>query len=148
VIATLIFGVIPLSLKTKSFSLVGLSILFNLIYFKPKVIEGENKAISELVPWLESEKIADNHILNTNSMVNFFWDKTQYDFPNGYSGISEETINEAPVGSYIFWESHYTKRRSGLDYQYFQNKPDQFQLIKQVVSDDQRFVMLIFQKKA
>jgi hypothetical protein len=147
-IATLVFGFLPLSLKTKSFLLVGLSVLFNLIYFKPKVIEGENKAISELVPWLESENIADNHILNTNAMVNFFWDKTQFDFPNGYARISEETVKEAPVGSYIFWESHYTKRTSGLDYQYFQNKPEQFQLIRQVVSDDQRFVMLIFQKKA
>lgn len=148
VLGTLILLVLPFTLKVKSYLLLGLALLLNVLYFKPKVIEGENKAIKELIPWLKESNIDDNYILNANPMLNFFWDKTEYDFPNGYAKINEENIQTAPTGTYIFWESHYTKRTSGLDYQYFQEKPDQFQLIRQVVSEDKRFVMLIYQKKA
>lgn len=138
----------PLS-KSKGYWLIlVLGILFNLMYIRPKVMVGENKALRSFIPWTKSNNLLDKPILYSNNMLLYFLDKTRGQFKHGAQLINKDRVEEAEVGTYVIWDSHYTKRESGLDYKYFQEQPNKYKLIKQLVSDDKRFVLLIFEKIA
>jgi hypothetical protein len=143
--------------KSKNLLLGGLFVLttaFNLVYLKPLQIDtdGENYAVREFVNgWAKENKIDKKPIYATNAMINFYWDKNDYEFGNGYYKISEENVEAAPVGSYMIWDSHYTKRRFQLDYDYFAKKPQEYKLVNQTYvinkKNNQKATLLLVFKK-
>ncbi len=145
--ATVLLALLPLSRGPLAAGIIGLTLLFNYIYLKPIKMVGEDAKMKEIAAWVENERIDDNPIYHSNLMLNVFMDKNEHEFENGiYVFKSAEELEAAPVGSHIFWDSHYSKRYSQLEYTYFQTRPDLYQIVKQEQSDDKRYAILIFKK--
>ncbi len=145
--ATIVLAMLPLSRGPLAAGIVGLTLLFNYIYLKPIKMVGEDAKMKEIAAWVEKENIDDNPIYHSNLMLNVFMDKNEHEFEKGIHIFkSAEELENAPVGSHIFWDTHYSKRYSELDYTYFQTKPDLYQVVKQEQSDNKRYAILIFKK--
>jgi len=140
-------AMLPISRGPLVVSIAALSVLFNYLYLKPIKMVGEDAKMKEIAAWVKQEKIEDNPIYYSNKMLNVFMDKNPHDLKNGmYIYKTAEELEAAPVGSHIFWDTHYSQRLSKLEYTYFQTRPDLYQIIKQEQSDDKRYAILIFKK--
>lgn len=147
VAVTILLAMLPLSKGQLVAGMAILTIAANYFYLKPIIMHGEDAKMKEIAAWVKQENIDDFPIYHSNLMLNVFMDKNEYEFEKGIHIFkSAEEIESAEVGSYIFWDTHYSKRYSDLEYTYFQGKSDMFQVIKQEQSDDKRFAILIFKK--
>jgi len=144
---TIILTMLPLSRGPLVASILTFTVIFNYLYLKPIKMVGEDAKMKEIAAWVEKENIDNNPIYHSNPMLNVFLNKNDYEFENGMSTYrNAQDVEKAPIGSHIFWDTHYSKRKSNLDYTYFQNKPDMYQLIKQEQSDNKRYAILMFKK--
>jgi hypothetical protein len=126
------------------------SIGFALIVVQPLRLSTEDTQIKEAAHWAQQNQIESQHVLVNHSVFFYFYGKSAGRFSNGSVSIDSQTIAQAPVGSYILWDSHYSYRPEwnpkAVQYNYFLNKPAQFKLLKEFISVDRRFAMLCFQK--
>lgn len=145
--ATIVLAMLPLSRGPLAIGLVALTVIFNYLYLKPIKMVGEDAKMKEIAAWVAQENIEANPIYYSNKMLNVFMDKNAHELKNGmYIFKTEQELETAPVGSHIFWDTHYSKRTSNIDYTYFQTRPDLYQLVKQEQSDNKRYAILIFKK--
>lgn len=131
-----------------SFLLIG-GIGYTLYAEKPRELDTEAATVKQAAEWYltlsdetQSRPLYCNHVL-----FRYFADIDIND-RNRDRSMFIETLEKAPVGSIVVWDSHYGKSQFGGDVpmEWFQDKP-QYELLKQFVSPDQRFGMLVFEKK-
>jgi hypothetical protein len=88
-----------------------------------------------------------NHIL-----FKYFYDKKKHNVYDKQIYSDSLSLQTAPVGSIILWESHYSYRpklnKNTVTADYFQRRPNQYTLIQSRISTDQRFQALVFEKTA
>jgi hypothetical protein len=131
---------------------VGLLLLASIGYTlkaeKPRLLEPEGAAMKEVAAWYTSQPadfqkrpLYGNHVL-----LKYFADIDIND-KNRDQSMQLSTLAKAPAGSVVIWDSHYGNSQFGGDVpqQFFENNQD-YKFLKQVVSSDQRFGALVFEK--
>ena len=128
------------------------SIGFALIVVQPLLLSAEDAQIKEVASWAQQNQVESQHVLVNHSVFFYFYGKSAGRFSNGSVSIDSQTVAQAPVGSYILWDTHYSYcpewNPKAVQYDFFLNKPAQFKLMKEFISVDRRFAMLCFQKIA
>ena len=86
-----------------------------------------------------------------HTLFYYFTGKVSQEFKNGNGTlITQETIAEAKPGTVIFWDSHYSYRPNlrptSVPYTYFTERPNEFKVLGQFISPDQRFGVFVFEK--
>lgn len=88
-----------------------------------------------------------NHVL-----FKYFYDKKKHNIYDKQVYSDSLSLQTAPVGSIILWESHYGYRpklnKNTVTADYFQRRPQQYVLLQNRISTDQRFQAIVFEKIA
>jgi Ca2+/Na+ antiporter len=88
-----------------------------------------------------------NHVL-----FKYFYDKKKHGIYKNQFFVDSLTMQTAPVGSIIIWESHYSYRpklnKNAITTDYFQRRPHQYNLLQNRISTDNRFQVVLFEKTA
>lgn len=152
-IVLLSISLVFIKLSPKSFviSLLGIALVSVFLTIRPFHKSPEDEVVYNFVEWAKDRKLEDNHLLMNHTLIYYYYGKVEREFANGAEHIMQETVDDAPIGSIIVWDSHYSYRpklRDGqLLYSYFLEKPDQFkQLVKPIITPDQRFGIFVFEK--
>jgi hypothetical protein len=126
------------------------------IYFvEPKQLSPENISVKETAEFLDSMPDKDSRLKLTNHSFIRFYSSSFKNNPQAFKFINSKTLNEAPKGSYIIWETHYGMREKmagddGLMWDVpvttFQDTT-KYKLIKAFTSSDKRFEAYIIEKQ-
>ncbi|MEE9439983.1 MAG: hypothetical protein V3V14_13330 [Saprospiraceae bacterium] len=135
-------------------SILNLSFAANTINMTP-----EEKTIGKAAKWYKQElnsngqgKIIskEDHIYFNHIGFTYFTEKTRFDFPGDGKTVTTEVLADAPVGSIIFWDSHYSYRpklrSNSIQESYYMERPNNFKKIKEWKSTDNQFKMIAFKK--
>lgn len=154
VIASLFLMILPLKLKQ---DLIGLSVVaffIVLVTVRPIKLSEEDKACKNLAKWYEQYELAKGEppqLFVHHEMFYYYLGRTPYDFQTKPKAIEEKFLKDAPKGSLIIWDSHYSyrpkMRAESLMYNYFTEKPNEYETLNQIVAADQSFGILVFEKK-
>jgi hypothetical protein len=128
------------------------AIVFAFIVVKPLRMSAEDMQIKASAEWAKTQHIENTPVLANHDLFFYFYGKSGNRFAHGSASIDSETVTKAPVGSYIFWDSHYSFRPEWnpkmVQYDYFLSRPAQFKVVREFVTPDRRFGLLVFQKIA
>jgi hypothetical protein len=137
---------------TTAFTIIAL--LFALFSVRPFKASPEDITMETVTNSIIAKGYTDKEIpIYTNHVLfKYFFDKKKrhtYDKQIYSDSLSLQT---APVGSIILWESHYGYRPklnpNTVNPSYFQRRPNQYTLLQNRISTDQRFQALVFEKIA
>ncbi|MFI5142379.1 MAG: hypothetical protein ACHQII_08490, partial [Bacteroidia bacterium] len=137
---------------TTSFTIIALlSVLFSVRPFKstPEDVAMETVTNSIIAKGYTDKgtPVYTNHIL-----FKYFYDKKKHNVYDKQVYSDSLSLQTAPVGSIILWESHYGYRpklnKNTVNPDYFQRRPQQYTLLQSRISSDQRFQALVFEKIA
>ncbi len=145
---------LPLKPSQDLIGLSAIAVVFVLLTVRPFKLSDEDKTCKLLARWYENHVSAKGEppqLFVHHEMFYYFLGKTPYDFKSKPKAIEEKFLKDAPKGSLIIWDSHYSyrpkMRPESLMYEYFSEKPTQYELMNQLVADDQSFGVLIFERK-
>ncbi|MBS1647856.1 MAG: hypothetical protein JST67_10995 [Bacteroidetes bacterium] len=86
-----------------------------------------------------------NHVL-----FKYFYDKKKNGVYKNQFFIDSLTMEKAPVGSVVIWESHYGYRpklnKNAINTDYFERRPQQYSLLQSRISTDNRFQVVVLEK--
>jgi hypothetical protein len=152
VVGGLLVLAVPMTLRQRALGMAALMAVMALVTVKPIRRSDEDKACRRMVEWYKvyEKNLGQRPLLLHHDMFFYFLGRTRYEFTPLPQHINEENLAKAPKGALILWDSHYSYRpelRPGsLTYEYFTQRPQQYRLIEQVISDDQTFGFIIFEK--
>jgi hypothetical protein len=153
IIFVLLFGAVLIWAPKKwVFPALGLIQIFYLgISVKPYQRSEEDKSVKQVVDWAQKQGLFNKPTMTQHTLFYYFTGKVQQELgPKNFNNIIQETVEEAPKGTIIFWDSHYSYRPklrpTSLPHTYFLEKPDAFKALGQFLSKDQRFGVLVFEK--
>ena len=131
-------------------AVIFLAILQMVLVIRPKELkDDENAAQKEIVEWCKDQQLETKYpILSSLALFNYFYDKNPWEFPKGQEPVSAETINKAPVGTIIIWDTHYASKYGKVEIGFFNANPNKFKLLKELVSNNMDIQILVFQKMA
>lgn len=144
----------PGGLQTLGILLIILSAAY--IYFvEPKQLSPENISVKETAEFLETLPEKDNRLKLTNHSFVRFYSPSYKNNPKAFGFINSKTLNEAPKGTYVIWETHYGMREkmAGDDGLFWDVPATTFQdttkykLLKVFTSTDRRFESYIIEKQ-
>lgn len=124
-------------------SLVGTA---KTLHFTP-----EDLTIKQVAQWGKSVQIENYNILLNHSLFYYWYGKASYQFANGAGSIDSNSVQNAQPKTMILWDSHYSYRPElnpkSVPLDFFRNRPEQYKLVNQFISTDQRFGLVVFQKQ-
>ncbi len=129
--------------------LLVLSVGYTLYAEKPRLLDTEAQTMKDLAAWytaqppdVQNKALYCNHVL-----FRYFADIDINDKARDHS-MQLATLEKAPPGAIVIWDSHYGNSQFGGDvpYEFFQNNPA-YEMIHQAISADRRFGALVFKKK-
>jgi hypothetical protein len=121
--------VIPAPARTTYYLLLIMAGGFMLKMIRPIKLMGENVAMKEVYKWSKENKIDEHrHILCSLPLYNYFYDKRNDQFAKGKEDLNETTLKNAPVGTYVFWDTHYATKYGNVPKEAFTT--DKYKLIK------------------
>ncbi|MCX7834165.1 MAG: glycosyltransferase family 39 protein [Ignavibacteria bacterium] len=139
------------------------SIVYLVIDFKPKQLSQENLTMKKCAEYISEINIPDTSKIFTNHFLTRFFYKNYKNNPEKFYPIwskrytNKDTtllfIENAPAGSIIVWEPHYSYRiynkdTVGIEEKIILSDTIQFKLLQQIVAPDKKsFYSYIFQKK-
>jgi hypothetical protein len=137
---------------TTAFAVIAL--LFALFSVRPFKQSPEDNTMETITNSIIAKGYTDkgmpvytNHIL-----FKYFYDKKKHNVYDKQVYSDSLSLQTAPVGSIILWESHYGYRpklnKNTVNADYFQRRPKQYTLLQNRISTDQRFQALVFEKIA
>jgi hypothetical protein len=154
VLASLFLMILPLKLQQDTIGLGVVALFVVLVTVRPIKLSEEDKACKQLATWYEEYELAKGEppqLFVHHEMFYYYLERTPYDFKVKPKPIEEEFLKNAPTGSLIIWDSHYSyrpkMRPNSLTYEYFEKKPQQYVGMNQIVADDQSFGVVIYEKK-
>lgn len=131
------------------FLLLTILLMFGFTFYseKPKEQSPENSIVKQVADFYESNYKNAPEVLYDHSLVLFYGnisgqEKTKFKI------LNIKSLDEAPKGSLILWDSHYSFRpeyKNDTKLENLQNNPN-FKLVNQFVSTDKRFAVYIFEK--
>jgi hypothetical protein len=152
------FVVLPLKHAQKIMS-VGLLAGFTLlITVKFIPVSEEDKTMQDMAKWYEANEanFKDRKLYNKHNMLYYYLERTPEDFAQKIGQIRRDSLEAAPSGSIILWESHYSyrpelmpeaERDQATTYKYFTEQPNKYKLLRQFRAKDNTFAALVFEKK-
>lgn len=145
---------IPLKQTQKQWAFTGLLVLSALITVRPIKLSGEDAACRRLAEWYAAYEKNNGEppaLYLHHDMFYYYLGRTRYEFKTRPQFITAANVEAAPKGSLIIWDSHYSYRpelrKESLTYEYFTAKPERYEIIHELISDDQTFGVLVFRKK-
>lgn len=128
---------------------LSLLCLFSLLFtIRPmELCCNENFEQKKIVDYVKEAKLDSHPIYQNLALFNFFYGKNPWDFKAGNYGIGgDSSINKAPKGAVIIWDSHYAVKYGKLELDYFNKNNKDFKLIRQFTSEDNTFAAFLFEK--
>ena len=146
VVAVLLFTIKNNDLLTKI--LAALSIITVLIYIRPKELCcDENFEQKNIANYVSEQQLDKKPIIQNLGLFDFFLNKNSWEFPAGNTPMDgDSSLDKAPVGSIVIWDTHYAKKYGHVEFSYFQRNSSKYKIIKQFKSDDNAFAAIIFEK--
>lgn len=120
----------------------------HLYFVEPKKLSPENITVKETAEFVDNLPDASSRQKLANHTFLLFYSSHYKENPDSYKRLNSKTLNEAPKGSYIIWESHYGYRpefTNDIQLETLQNNKN-YMLVKQFVSADKRFGAFVFEK--
>ena len=149
-IALIVVMMIPrISVKIYQWSLIALCAVNVYLFTNPIQLANrdENSTCKEIVDWVNQNKyIHSRHIYQQLSMFTYFMDMTPSEFKYGLDNVTVPLMEQSKVGSIVIWDSHFAERYGGVNYKYFEDRPDKFLILKQWQSPDQKVVFAAFER--
>jgi len=152
VMIILLAGIVWFSLKTKVLTLaVGLLLALNLaLQVEPIPRSPEDAMVSRVADWMRKTNALQRPILSNHTLLNYYLDRTKQEYPVSNQSITKSTVKNAPNGTLIIWDSHYSYRpklREGsLPYTFFTEREQTFKTVEQFLTKERRFGILVFEK--
>jgi hypothetical protein len=127
-----------------------LCILTVLVYIRPKELCcDENFEQKKIVEYIQENKLDNKPLIQNLALFNYFYDKNAWEFKNGNAGMyGDSSLNKAPVGSIIIWDSHYATKYGKVELSYFQNNATKYRLVKEFKEQYPMFFAYVYEKIA
>jgi len=153
-----LFVVLPLKYSQKVMSVALLAGFTLLITVKFIPVSEEDNTMNDVAKWYEANatNFAEKKLYNKHNMLYYYLERTPEDFAHKVGNIRKDSLEAAPSGSLILWESHYSyrpelmpeaERSQAVTYKYFTEQPAKYKLLRQFRAKDNTFAVLIFEKK-
>jgi hypothetical protein len=125
-----------------------LCILTVLVYIRPKELCcDENFEQKKIVEYIQENKLDAKPLYQNLALFNYFYDKNGWEFKNGNTGMQgDSTLDKAPIGSIIIWDSHYATKYGKVEIGYFEKNFSKYKMLKQFRAEDNTFAAIIFEK--
>jgi hypothetical protein len=129
-----------------------LSLLFALAAVRPFKLTPEDLTMEKITNSMIAKKYTEREIpvYVNHTLFKYFYDKKKHGVYKKQVYLDSLTLQTAPAGSIIIWESHYGYRprlnKNAVNADYFTRRSDQYVLQQNHISTDQRFQALIFEK--
>ncbi len=150
-----IFGVallfIPINSRIQSLVLAGLCAFMALLAVKPIKLSPEDKVCQQVADWYKqnSAELSGKPLYNTHIMFYYFLGKVEKQFQPEPQPITDTaTMEKAPVGSLVLWDSHYGYRpnyKRGVPYEYFAQS-GQYETLQILEAEDRGFAYVLMRK--
>jgi len=154
VIASIFLMILPLQLRQDFIGLSAIALFVVLVTVRPIKLSEEDKTCKSLARWYEKYEQTNGEppqLFVHHEMFYYFLGRTPYDFKAKPKAIEERFLKDAPKGSLIIWDSHYSyrpqMRAESLMYNYFAEKPSKYGYINEMMADDHSFGLLVFEVK-
>jgi len=147
--AALVF--LPLSSRIQTWALAGLCTFMALLAVKPIKLSPEDKVCQQVADWYKqnASEFSGKPLYNTHIMFYYFSGKVEKQFQPEPSPISDTaTMEKAPVGSLVLWDSHYGYRpnyKRGVPYEYFAQS-GQYETMQILEAEDRSFAYVLMRK--
>lgn len=146
--ATIILITVFASARKKILTISGLCVLSMLLTIKSKKLCcDENFEQQKIAEYIKGSKLDSKPVYQNLALFNYFTGKNPWDFPAGnFSMNGDSTLEHAPKGAIVIWDSHYATKYGKVELDYFNKNTTGYKLLKQFVSDDKSFMALVFEK--
>lgn len=137
---------------TTTFTIIAL--LFVLFSVRPFKLSPEDITMETITNSIIAKGYTDKEmpIYTNHILFKYFYDRKKHSVYKKQIYSDSLSLQTAPVGSIILWESHYGYRpklnKNTVNADYFQRRPAQYTLVQSRISTDQRFQALVFEKTA
>lgn len=142
---------IPVASHVQTILFLVLSCFMALLSVKPIKLSAEDSTCQDLARWFQNnqELVKDKPLYNTHIMFYYFLGKVEKQLkPEPIAIADTATMEKAPVGSIVLWDSHYGYRpnfKRGVPYQYFVDS-GKFRDLQVFQSSDNNFAYVVFEK--
>lgn len=156
---------VKLALNTQIILYAALALISGLLPVQPKSPSPEDQAINNMVKWMVKQDKDDAVLFTNHTVVPYYFDKQAGHLPNKMESLDSAKIAEAPVGSLLIIDSHYSLRKDFpapadmvreqflIDHDFqkainsiIQINNGNYQVVNQFVSKDQRFGAIVLEK--
>jgi hypothetical protein len=151
---TVLIVLFPLTAKQYTYSLGGIALFIALITFKALKMTEEDKMCQSIALWYEDYEKKNGtppQVIFQHDMISYFLGKPKGSFKPAVQNMDSVNVEKAPKGSLMIWDSHYSYRpelrKTSIQHTFFLNRPEQYNVITELITQDQRFGVLIVYKK-
>lgn len=148
-----VFAIILLMTEpSKSYkALLCVSIISLIFTVKPIKSSPEDQLMKKVTQSLIAKKYTDTRKIYVNHVLfKFNYNKIKNSLYGKEAIIDSLTMESAEPGSIILWESHYGYRPKlnphAVNTDYFSRRPNQYTVIQNQISSDNRFQVVVFEK--
>ncbi len=138
--------------KSITTALAVISLLYVLVSVKPFKLTPEDLTMEKITTSMIAKKYTETQrpIFVNHTLFKYFYDKKARGIYKHQVYMDSLSLETAPAGSVIIWESHYGYRpklnKNTVTADYFTRRPQMYVLQQNQISNDQRFQALIFEK--
>ncbi|MDH7515058.1 MAG: hypothetical protein QHI48_04170 [Bacteroidota bacterium] len=125
-----------------------LALVYTFATEKPRKLDPEAAGMKELAEWYQSQPESFRHRpLYCNHVLFRYFADIDINDKERDRPLQLKTLEQAPAGSVVIWDSHYGNSQFGGDvpFEYFKDNPN-YRYIHDIVSTDRRFQALVFEK--
>lgn len=143
----LVFWPKEIKFRQLLFLIIILSLGYTLITEKPKQQSPENITLDKIAEWYENNADNSPEVLYDHSLILFYGNIFGKE-KEKFKILNMKTLKEAPKGTIIIWDSHYSYRpeyKNDTKLDYLENNTN-FKLLNQFKSSDRRFAAFVFEK--
>lgn len=142
--------------KSKQLTMAAflVSLLFVLFTVRPFKLTPEDLTMEKITNSVINKRYVEQNrpILVNHNLFKYFYDKKKKGVYENLMFMDSLTLQTAPIGSIVIWESHYGYRpklyKNAVNVDYFQRRPNAYALQQNHISTDQRFQAVVFEKTA
>lgn len=133
-------------------TIVGVCLLSSLLTVKPIPLSEEDRIVKEGSEIISELYSPGTQLLMSHSLFPYFLDKVHEEFEPSAKRIFKEEVEDAPSGSIIIWDAHYSYRPrlypDSLPLDYFLENDDQYTMIMPpIISENKVFSIYFFKKR-
>jgi len=156
---------VKMSVNTQILVFSGIAFIAGMLPMQPKEPSAEDMAINSMVKWIVKQNKDDATLFTNHTVVPYYFDKQAGHLPTHMESMDSTKIANAPIGSLLIIESHYSLRMDfptpseqvRADYlqdhdfkkavnSIVQINNGNYQMVNQFVSKDQRFGAIVLEK--